>query len=286
MMIQPIPRETARMAKAVFGRSNYYLLVGEQLENILHDIQLENNPGNEFPGVTPVFPLVTYFQFLEGITDAQAEDAVRTRLDWKFALHMAVHAPAFSHNDLCGFRQAIINDAVRQHEFQGLIDRLAFINPDFVKGTTPLQAMELLMAVCSTNRLYWILEAMSRMLEYLAGKFPDWLRGVALPHWYMRYQTHDPLPRWDSGEDLLNFDLKVGKDVSYLLEAISRLNNVEMTGSSEVGELKRVWNQQFERLDSQNIRMLPRCSFCVSALENKSTGNLDSGKEGVLNNHN
>lgn len=284
--IPSIPKETARMAKAVFGRSNYYISVGEQLESMLDDVQPGYIPENRTQGTIPIYPLITYFQFVEGLTDTQSEDAVRTRVDWKFALHMAINTPVFLHNDLCRFRQRTINDAVNQHEFQRLIERLAFINPDSARGTTPPQVMELLMTVCSTNRLSWILEAMSRMLEYLAGKFPDWLRGVALPHWYMRYQTHDPLPRWDSREDLLNFVLGVGKDVSYLLESISRLDNAEITGSSEVRELRRVWNQQFERLNSQNIRLSPRCSFCTSAIKNKSTGNLDSAKEGLSNKHN
>jgi transposase len=284
--IPAIPRETARMARAVFGRSNYYIRVGEQLESMLEDVQPGYPSEYRTQRTIPILPLITYFQFVEGLTDAQSEDAVRTRIDWKFALHRMINAPVFLHNDLCGFRRGIINDAVNQHEFQRLIDRLAFLNPDSVKSTTPLQVLELLMAVCSTNRLSWILEAMSRMLEYLACKFPDWLREVMLPHWVLRYQTHDNLPRWESIGDPSIFIREAGTDIAYLLESISRLDNAEMTGSREVGELRRVWNQQFERLDSQNLRLLPRCSFCVSAFENKSTGNLDSAKEGLLNNHN
>jgi hypothetical protein len=35
--------------------------------------------------------LVTVFQFLENLTDRQAADAVRSRLDWKYALPPGVN---------------------------------------------------------------------------------------------------------------------------------------------------------------------------------------------------
>jgi hypothetical protein len=284
--IPSIPRETARMAKAVFGRSNFYILVGEQLENMLDENQLRNMPGNETEGMVPILPLVTFFQFIEGLTDVQSEDAVRTRLDWKFALHMAINAPSFSHTALCEFRQNIARDVVSQREFQRLVEILALVNADAGKETGPAQAPAVLSAVCSTNRLYWILEAMSQILEYFAGRYPEWLREIALPHWYMRYQTHDSLPRWNSTGDLLNFIHEAGTDIAYLLESVSRLGNAEIKGSREIRELNRVWSQQFERVDSQTIRALPHCSFCVSTNEIKSIGKPDSTKEGLLNHHN
>ena len=42
------------------------------------------------PAVAPWrLALVTVFQFMEGLSDRQAADAVRSRLDWKYALGLA-----------------------------------------------------------------------------------------------------------------------------------------------------------------------------------------------------
>ena len=65
-----IPWETARSAKAIFGSRNFYIQVGEQLESILKDIQAEH-----ILEAGTIFPPITFFQFLEGLTDAQAINA-------------------------------------------------------------------------------------------------------------------------------------------------------------------------------------------------------------------
>jgi hypothetical protein len=41
--------------------------------------------------------LVTVFQFLEHLTERQAADAVRSRLDWKYALSLELTDPGFDH---------------------------------------------------------------------------------------------------------------------------------------------------------------------------------------------
>jgi transposase len=41
--------------------------------------------------------LVTIFQFMEHLTDRQAADAVRSRLDWQYALSLELTDPGFDH---------------------------------------------------------------------------------------------------------------------------------------------------------------------------------------------
>lgn len=48
--------------------------------------------------------LVTIFQFLEGLTDRQAADAVRDRLAWKYALSLELCDVGFDHTVLSEFR--------------------------------------------------------------------------------------------------------------------------------------------------------------------------------------
>src|SRR5437870_7467146 len=52
--------------------------------------------------------LVTVMQFAEGLADAQAADAVRARIDWKYALALELTDPGFDSSVLCEFRQRLI----------------------------------------------------------------------------------------------------------------------------------------------------------------------------------
>src|SRR5512145_2585234 len=120
-----MPRETAQAANAIFGRNNFYIVIGEHIDTILNDIQLQGLSEEECisrrEGAN--WALITFFQFIEGLTDIQAVDAVRTRLDWKFALHLSM-IPARVHEYVfCEFRRRILTEPASQHEFQRLVDR-------------------------------------------------------------------------------------------------------------------------------------------------------------------
>src|SRR4029078_4175908 len=52
--------------------------------------------------------LVLVLQFAEGLSDRQAADAVRGRIDWKYALGLEVTDTGFDHSVLCQFRERLV----------------------------------------------------------------------------------------------------------------------------------------------------------------------------------
>ena len=59
------------------------------------------------PGEVPWrLALVTVMQFAESLTDRQAADAVRARIDWKYALGLEMEEPGFHYSVLSEFRLA------------------------------------------------------------------------------------------------------------------------------------------------------------------------------------
>ncbi|MBP2310728.1 transposase [Azospirillum soli] len=48
--------------------------------------------------------LVSVMQFVEGMVDRQAADAVRSRIDWKYALDLELGDPGFDFSVLIEFR--------------------------------------------------------------------------------------------------------------------------------------------------------------------------------------
>ena len=52
--------------------------------------------------------LITVLQYADNLTDRQAADAVRSRIDWKYALGLELTDPRFDHSVLSKFRTRLI----------------------------------------------------------------------------------------------------------------------------------------------------------------------------------
>jgi len=86
--IGPVPEETARVARAAFPRGSAWLRLRDDLGTIYQDETFASLfPTHGRPAEAPWrLALVTVLQFAEGLSDRQAADAVRARLDWKYLL--------------------------------------------------------------------------------------------------------------------------------------------------------------------------------------------------------
>ena len=61
------------------------------------------------PGISPAqLALVTVMQYIENLTDRQAADAVRARIDWKNALGLELEDAGFHYSVLSEFRTQLI----------------------------------------------------------------------------------------------------------------------------------------------------------------------------------
>ena len=97
----PVPEETARVARAAFLAGNLYLRMRDEFATLYHDTQFQALfPVRGQPAAAPWrLALVTIFQFAERLSDRQAADAVRSRIDWKYLLvrHEAVCVAVETH---------------------------------------------------------------------------------------------------------------------------------------------------------------------------------------------
>jgi transposase len=83
MPIGPIPSETAYVAHAAFPKGNRYLRVADELGTLFtDDAFLALFPPCGQPAQPPwQLALATTLQCAEGLSDRQAADAVRSRID-------------------------------------------------------------------------------------------------------------------------------------------------------------------------------------------------------------
>jgi transposase len=86
--IGKVPAETARVARAAFPKGTLVTPLRDEFSAIYEDEDFHKlYPARGQPGLAPWrLALVTVFQFLEHLSDRQAADAVRARIDWKYAL--------------------------------------------------------------------------------------------------------------------------------------------------------------------------------------------------------
>ena len=249
---RPIPPNTASAARAAYGPANPYLLAGDQLGRLLDELGrggLRNASLDGLQGGDLILAIVTVFQYVERLPDRLAADAVRTRLDWKYALHLPLDHPGIGHLWLGEFRHRLLDRETKLLAFQCVLDWLTAIGFLGSERQRP-EATHVLRTVDDINCVQESTEAMSQMLEAVASLDPDWLRQIALPHWYQRYGRASPGSAQASleGTSAPLLDAIRG-DVSYLLEVAHRVGAPELETLPEMHALQELWHHRFEPLD-------------------------------------
>ena len=107
--IQPVPAETARVARAAFPKGNGYLKLRDQLGPIFSDADFAALfPQEGRPASAPWRLALTVLQCRGQLADRQAADAVRARLDWQDLLGRELTDPGFDFSVLSEFRARLL----------------------------------------------------------------------------------------------------------------------------------------------------------------------------------
>ena len=106
-VLAPVPEETARVARAAFPKGNPYLTLRDALGTIFQDDDFTDLYSHEGqPGLSAWrLALVTIMQFRETLSDRQAAESVRARIDWKYLLSLDLTDPGFDFSVLSEFRE-------------------------------------------------------------------------------------------------------------------------------------------------------------------------------------
>ncbi|MBC6474653.1 MAG: transposase, partial [Hormoscilla sp. GM102CHS1] len=165
-----VPPETVAVAKASFPKGNIYMTMHEQLGQIYTDNDFESlDPRCGQSAMSPAkLALITIMQFAEGLTDRQAADAVRSRIDWKYALGLELTDSGFDYTVLTEFRERLI---AKKQENQLLDLMLTKLKEQFLLRSRSKQrrdATHVLAAIRCVNRLELVGETWRHALNELA----------------------------------------------------------------------------------------------------------------------
>jgi transposase len=131
MSLQPlssyiVPDHTARVARAAFPKGTLCLRLYDELGTLFteHDFaDLFAHRGQ--PAEAPFrLALSTVLQVLAGLSDRQAAEAVRARIDGKYLLGLELDDPGFDYSVLCEFRARLLEGGAEQRVFDQVLFRL------------------------------------------------------------------------------------------------------------------------------------------------------------------
>lgn len=253
--VDPVPEHTARVANAAFPRGNRYLLMRDELGAVFEDETFTHLfPERGRPAFFPWrLALVTIMQFVEGLSDRQAADAVRARIDWKYSLSLELADPGFDASVLCEFRARLLEGGAGELLFDVLLERLRERGLVKGRGRQRTDSTHVLASVKDLNRLELAAEAMRRALNALAAAAPGWLLKHARPEWAERYASPLDDRRLPKGKDKRRATAEeMGLDGFALLDAVSGADALGWLGEiPAVQMLGRVWLQNYARTSSE-----------------------------------
>jgi len=249
--LEPIPEETRRLVERLIPKGTLVTQLRDGLGPISTDAQFAHLfPKRGRPAEAPWrLALVTVLQALEGLTDRQAAEAVRTRIDWLYALALPLDEPGFDYSLLSDFRQRVL-----AHEAQDLI-----LEPILhlcrargwlkAHGKQRTDATAVVARVRALSSLESVGECMRAALNALAKQDPAWVQAHLSPAWFERYVHRFELARFPKAEaqrKLLRE--QVGQDVAQLLAVLDAAQTPQaLREEPAVGLLRRVFAQHYEQ---------------------------------------
>lgn len=197
-------------------------------------------------------------QATEFISDRVALHMLRTRIDWKYALHLPLNDQGFDPSVLSEFRGRLARSQAHRRIFDAFLGR--FRQMGLLKGrsTHRTDATMILAAVRDLNRTELIFETVRKALEEAARRAPEWVRSQLDPEWIIRYGQMQAGERvsgsWGprAKGELEAVLRRAGTEAKRLLELMTGPTAPEgLAESGEVRMLARVWGEQFHELEGR-----------------------------------
>jgi transposase len=250
-----VPDETRRVARAAFPKGTLCMRVADALGPVYRDRQFAGLfPRRGQPAAAPGrLALAVVLQFMEDLSDREAADAVRGRIDWKYALGLALTDPGFDHTVLSEFRTRLVTGGAELLLLDTLLLRLRELGLVKAQGRQRTDSTHVLAAARTLNRLERVGETLRATLNELATVAPDWLRALAPPAWYDRYGRlveNYRLPKTEAARQALA--ATIGADGRQLLDSVdAATKRPELAQLPAVRVLRQVWAAQYVTEDGR-----------------------------------
>lgn len=244
-----IPEATAQAARRAFPKGNRYMTLVEVLGPIFTNSDFADLYGHRGrPAAAPArLALVLVFQQIERLSDVAAAEAVRARIDWKYALALPLDDPGFDESILAEFRRRLLTAGAEERLLTLLLETLVDRGLLQARGRQRSDSTHVLALLRTLTRLTLVAETMRHALNALADAAPGWLAAHGDPAWAERYAARVEeyrLPQDPAARRLL--ETTVGQDGYALLQAVYDPSAPPaLRRCPALGILRQVWVQQY-----------------------------------------
>lgn len=247
---QEIPAETIRIAQASFPKGNKLMRVRERFGPLFEreDFQdLYSWKGER--GVPPeILASVTVLQYIEGLSDREAAEQVRGRIDWKYLLGLEITYAGFDHSALGEFRTRLQENQAATRLFEKPLFRMRESGLVKERGKQRTDSTHVLGVIHSLNRLELVGESLRQALNHLSIEGRGWLTSWVPTDWIERYGSRieeAKLPTEESERKELV--VTIGEDGLTLLSKLYDEKTPDYLKQLPAVEvLRQVWLQQYE----------------------------------------
>lgn len=245
--VPPVPELTKIVAETAFPKGNRYLRLRQVFDGVFKDDEFQAYyPPQGQPGYSPWrLALVSVMQYMENLTDRQAANAVRARIDWKYVLSLELTDQGFDASVLSEFRKRLIEHKAESQLFDRLLE--VFNEHGLLKsrGKQRTDSTAIWASVKNLNRLEHVGETVRYALNELSREAPELLSPLIEPEWLERYGKRIEEYRLPKGKEArAALAMQIGHDGLKLLNAIDEQSDMGQLVAIQI--LRRTWQEQYE----------------------------------------
>ena len=253
-----IPEETRRIVEPLLGEDSVYRLIGQEAEQIVGDEEFEAMYAEEGrPAVNAVvLAFITVFQFLEKLPDRAAARMAVMRLDWKYALRVAVNGEGFHYSDLCNFRKRLLLHGREGVVFERVVAYLR--ERGYVKagGKQRTDSTHIVGQVIDLSRLEMVWETMRVALNALISSDAPWVLKWVPASFVQTYSVRRSDYQLRDAEVAPALQT-AGEEGQWLVNQILSTGSPLLKALPEVALLQRVLSEQYAPNDEGQVQTRP-----------------------------
>lgn len=246
--IGEVPDETARVAYLAFPQGNLYVTIRDHLGVVYEDSPFTAlfSPTGQPAIAAWRLAWVTILQFAEGLSDRQAAEAVRSRIDWKYLLGLPLEDAGVDYSVLSEFRRRLV---AGEMEYQ-LLDTLLRVcqRQGWLKAgsRSRTDSTHVLAAVERVHRYELVQAVLEAALNRCAQVAPTWLKARVPQVWFSRYgqagiRTRPPKTETQKRE----LAEQIGRDGVHLLGWLAEADAPQALQTAAELQCLQVWQQQY-----------------------------------------
>jgi transposase len=186
---EQVPLLTAQVARTGNPAGTTAMWVRDRLDGLWRDEDFAAwYPRDGRPGLSPArLATVSVLQFLLNLSDRQTAEAVRCRIDFKYACALELDDPGFHHSVLSDLRERLAEAGRADALFDLAPARLKDAGLVKARGRQRTDSTCLLASVRELTRLELVWEAVRAALEETARTHPELLDGLVTEDWALRH---------------------------------------------------------------------------------------------------